>query len=394
MLPHLNAILHRKAAWVFSLRTVGAALIALVAAFALKLQQPQWAMMTVFIVSQPIAGMVISKGLFRLTGTLVGAVAAIAITATTRGVQWAFVVAIALWVAACTFAASMLRNPESYGAALAGYTAIIIALPAFGEQHLLLEFAVARCAEITLGIVCAGLASRFLRPQLARAALVDGLEKCIGDLARYAASALAGSEPAHLRAAQRKLIADTQALSAMRAHARLEAPSLVAHGRQSRHTIGQLMSCLSVINVLIAHPASSDASWRALSANLKDALDTMAADGLDDVAMLVGKLDAIGGEVARLKDTNWEVDPVGMMARLTLMGEFLESLKTALQGLAGLRTRSQGMKGDKTAPALLVHRDRNAAAINAVRAAIATTLMTSYWMATKHADAAAAAACL
>ncbi|MBQ9352505.1 FUSC family protein, partial [Phyllobacterium sp.] len=57
-----------RTAWVFALRTNVAALFALTAAFALNLQQPQWAMMTVFIVSQPIAGMVISKGLFRLAG--------------------------------------------------------------------------------------------------------------------------------------------------------------------------------------------------------------------------------------------------------------------------------------------------------------------------------------
>lgn len=391
MLRRIESIFHRKTAWVFSLRTVAAALIALVMAFALRLQQPQWAMMTVFIVSQPIAGMVISKGLFRLTGTLVGAIAAITITAATHDVQWAFVAAVALWVAACTFAASMLRNPESYGAALAGYTAIIIALPAFGEQHLLFEFAIARCTEITLGIVCAGLASRFFRPQLARAALVDGLEKCIGDLARYAANALGGAEHAELRAAQRKLIADTQALSAMRAHARLEAPSLVTHGRQSRHTIGQLMSCLSVINVLVAHRVSRDAAWRALRSDLKDVLDAMAADGLDDIRALLDRLAAIESKIAQLRERAWEDDPVGMMARLTLVGEFLDGLKAAMNGLAALRTRSQADKGDKEPPALLVHRDRNAAAINAVRAAIATTLMTSYWMATKHADAAAAA---
>ncbi|MBL7537656.1 FUSC family protein, partial [Escherichia coli] len=67
---------------------------------------------------------VISKGLFRLAGTLIGALAAMAITAATGDMRWLFVASIALWVALCTYAASMLRNPESYGAALAGYTAV------------------------------------------------------------------------------------------------------------------------------------------------------------------------------------------------------------------------------------------------------------------------------
>ncbi|RUZ64208.1 FUSC family protein, partial [Mesorhizobium sp. M7A.F.Ca.US.003.02.2.1] len=46
--------------WIFALRTVSAGLIALLAAYALKLDHPQWAMMTVFIVAQPVAGMVLA----------------------------------------------------------------------------------------------------------------------------------------------------------------------------------------------------------------------------------------------------------------------------------------------------------------------------------------------
>ncbi|MCE3543465.1 FUSC family protein, partial [Escherichia coli] len=95
---------------------------------------------------------------------------------------------------------------ESYGAALAGYTAVIIALPAFGHPHLLTEFAYARCTEIMLGIVCAGVASRFFQPQLARTALVEGLENCIADLARYTSDAIAGRDAGHLKASHRKLI--------------------------------------------------------------------------------------------------------------------------------------------------------------------------------------------
>eukprot|EP01132_Coremiostelium_polycephalum_P012317 gene12318-15052_t len=347
-----------RTAWVFALRTNVAALFALTAAFALNLQQPQWAMMTVFIVSQPIAGMVISKGLFRLAGTLIGALAAMAITAATGDMRWLFVASIALWVALCTYAASMLRNPESYGAALAGYTAVIIALPAFGHPHLLAEFAYARCTEIMLGIVCAGVASRFFQPQLARTALVEGLENCIADLARYTSDAIAGRDAGHLKTAHRKLIADTQALAAMRAHARLEAPSLVT---TLRDKLGVL-------------------------------LDDMARDfKVDAVEPWLGRVDIIAAEIAELKGRPWGDDSIGMMARLTLLGEFLDGLKATLNGLSALRSRSQYMAGSRKPPALPVYRDHNTALVNAVRAVVATALMTAYWMESRHADAAAAA---
>ena len=55
---------------IFSLKTFVAALLALYLAFWLGLDQPKWALMTVFIVSQPDSGLVLAKGFFRLLGTI------------------------------------------------------------------------------------------------------------------------------------------------------------------------------------------------------------------------------------------------------------------------------------------------------------------------------------
>ncbi|NNC00965.1 hypothetical protein HI113_44720, partial [Corallococcus exiguus] len=57
---------------IFSIKTFGAAMLALYIAFWLNLTQPSWAMLTAFVVSQPIAGMVVAKSLFRVVGTVVG----------------------------------------------------------------------------------------------------------------------------------------------------------------------------------------------------------------------------------------------------------------------------------------------------------------------------------
>ena len=57
----------------FALANTAAVLAALYVAFALDLERPYWAMFTVFIVANPIAGMVRSKGVYRFTGTFLGA---------------------------------------------------------------------------------------------------------------------------------------------------------------------------------------------------------------------------------------------------------------------------------------------------------------------------------
>ncbi|TIU46748.1 MAG: FUSC family protein, partial [Mesorhizobium sp.] len=172
--------------WIFALRTVSAGLIALLVAYALKLDHPQWAMMTVFIVAQPVAGMVLAKGFYRLLGTLAGGLAAIGITSLSGANPWLLVTLLALWIGVCTLVSSLLRNPEAYGAALAGYTAMIISLPALGQPIVVVDLAIARCAEIVIGIVCAGVTSRLILPKLAADAIISRLKRSILDLAEYA----------------------------------------------------------------------------------------------------------------------------------------------------------------------------------------------------------------
>jgi fusaric acid resistance family protein len=66
-----------------------------------------------------------------MIGTVVGAVAIVVLTAIFPQ-QRAFLVCLALWGAACALVASLVANFTSYAAALAGYTAAIIAADQLG----------------------------------------------------------------------------------------------------------------------------------------------------------------------------------------------------------------------------------------------------------------------
>jgi len=60
--------------WIFAAKTTASGLIALLVAFTLNLDQPYWALLTVFIVSQPLqSGQVLAKSLYRIIGTVIGA---------------------------------------------------------------------------------------------------------------------------------------------------------------------------------------------------------------------------------------------------------------------------------------------------------------------------------
>ena len=378
--------------WIFALRTVSAGLIALLAAYALELDHPQWAMMTVFIVSQPVAGMVLAKGFYRLLGTLAGGLAAIGITALFGTGPWLLVTALAVWIGLCTFVSSLLRNPEAYGAVLAGYTAMIIGLPSFGQPHLVLDLAFARCAEIVLGIVCAGLMSRLILPNLAGDAIIAKLKRSILDLAVYAGGAFSGGDAATLAGLHRDLLSEAQALGEMRAYARLEVPSLSTRAYPVRRTIGQLLSALSAARALNAHAAPKNAALIPVRTDLQALVGELASspDALDDTAPWVTRLDAIAGKARQLPEISalHGDDKVGTVTRLTIAADFADALTQVLRGLDALRSPAARAARGRRQPALVVHRDYHAAWRNAVRAALATLLVTAFWLTTKWSETA------
>ncbi len=187
----------------FAIKTLLAGGLALWCAFRFDLEQPQWALMTVLIVSQPLSGMVVAKGLFRLLGTLVGTAMSVLMIALFAQAPWLFLLAISLWLGLCTAASTSLRNHVSYAFVLSGYTVAIIGLPAVDQPLLVFEQAVARCTEICLGIICALRTARGVARQRAR--LSEEEERQVERWLAALASALEGTDPASMQARREEL---------------------------------------------------------------------------------------------------------------------------------------------------------------------------------------------
>ena len=146
----------------FGVRLWASVCLALYIAFWLELNNAYWAGTSAAIVCQPHLGASLRKGWYRLIGTLVGAVMSMLLTACFPQDRVLFLGGLALWGAACAFAATLLRNFASYSAALAGYTVAIVAgdlLGATGGVNADAAFllAVSRASEICIGIVSAGI---------------------------------------------------------------------------------------------------------------------------------------------------------------------------------------------------------------------------------------------
>src|ERR1700758_3230612 len=144
----------------YGLRLWAAVCLALFIAFWLELDNPYWAGTSAAVVCQLQLGASLRKGWFRMIGTVVGATLIVVLAAWFPQDRIGFLGFLALWGAICAFAATVLRNFASYSAALAGYTAAIIAADNLGAtggaSPDVFLLAVWRATEICIGIVCAG----------------------------------------------------------------------------------------------------------------------------------------------------------------------------------------------------------------------------------------------
>src|SRR6476619_3440226 len=145
----------------FGVRLWASVCLALFVAFWLELDNPFWAGTSAAIVCYPQLGASLRKGWFRMIGTVIGATMIVVLTAFFPQDRIAFLGLLALWGALCAFAATALHNFASYSAALAGYTAAIIAADTLGAtggaNTDVFMLAVWRASEICIGIVCAGI---------------------------------------------------------------------------------------------------------------------------------------------------------------------------------------------------------------------------------------------
>ena len=145
----------------FGLRLWASVCLALYVAFWLELDNAYWAGTSAALVCQPHLGASLRKGWFRMIGTLVGAVFIVVLTGLFPQNRFGFLIGLALWGGACALMATLLRNFAAYAAALAGFTAAIIASDQLGAtggpngQAFML--AVFRVSEIWIGIVSAGI---------------------------------------------------------------------------------------------------------------------------------------------------------------------------------------------------------------------------------------------
>src|SRR4051794_36172317 len=89
---------------IFGFNCYVASVAALFVAFSFELPNPWWAVITVFLTSQPsVEGAVWAKALFRVVGTVIGLIAALVIIPNLVDAPELMLIGLAAWLALCLF---------------------------------------------------------------------------------------------------------------------------------------------------------------------------------------------------------------------------------------------------------------------------------------------------
>ncbi|HLZ66272.1 MAG TPA: FUSC family protein [Aliidongia sp.] len=384
VLPRLLPSFGPKA-WFHALSTFAAAMLALYVAFALELDSPGSAVVTVLIVSSPLPGMVLSKGLWRMVGTLVGLLISIALIARFAQSPLAFIGALSIWLGLCTYVSSLLRHFRAYAAVLAGYTISLVALPALDDPNRIFDIATARIAVVAVGILSTALVKSMLVLEVGERRLKPAIEGALAATTGFAVQALdlVPGLPDRRRAVADRLVA-------------LD-PLILAAANESAATAQKAPAVRLLVSILI-HTVT-------LASSVRDALASLPVDGvvaaaitplrdqvrdllssLTNTAALLSPATAEALEAAHRTAIDLPTDMAVAIAPETLdilaLTARLEDIVEQLQLARDLlRSIEEGRTGRSVTP-VSYHRDQRAAVINGMRAALATLLAGCFWIAT------------
>lgn len=388
----------RHADLIFALKTFAASMLALVIALAMDLPRPYWAMATVYITSQPLAGATSSKAFFRVMGTLVGATMTVALVPNLINAPELLCLAIALWVGLCLYLSLLDGTPRSYVFMLAGYTVALIGFPSVSEPGAIFDTAVARLEEISVGIICASLVSTIVFPRSVAPAVAGRIDSWLLDARRLSQIVLLREGTNETRRGKRlNLATDIVEIDTLSTHLAYDQQT----DRNAVTGLGEIrlrmLMLLPVIASLEDRLAALGEEALRRQPELKRLLEDLAQWIVSDVSARqpAERIRAMIAERQSLLDdsASWErIIITSMLSRLRELVDLSRDCRTLTEAIAENRnvsTLDLAFRSEAGA-APVRHRDRGLALWSAAGAAVAILICCAFWIGTGWPDGASA----
>lgn len=380
----------------FTLKALLASAIALWLGFRLDLENPRWSVVSIFIVMQPEAGLVLEKGFYRILATLAGCVVSVAMVGAFAQYRELFLGVLALWLGVCVACSLRFRNYQAYAWALLGYTVTIVGLPAaYGNPDGVFAAAVARATEIGIGVACAGVVGALVFPRTSTARLRVRTRERFTEFMPYALSVFARADGPEIDAeAQNRMmeaLASQDAAMSAAAFENPHHPDFVVRVRRLNRSFLRLSTRIHLLLHLRRRlRAGGDAALNAaLDAQAVSLAETARTAG-DPVALR----DALRGARSRLfpDPSVTGAAAADLVAHTTLVSEFLDDAASHADAFSKLEEPLEA--GDAGEPPYVTTRvDGVLAAITGARATLTVALLSVFWIATEWPDGVFAIMC-
>jgi len=405
LLPHFSGkewktLLSQEGShWLFAFKTTLAALLALWISFRFQLTQPVTAVVTVFLLMQPQSGPVLTKSIYRILGTFSGAYFCLTLFSLFPQQRILFLTGLSVWIGLCTAGATLYRNFICYAFVLAGYTAAMVGMTNVANPYGFFDYAVGRCSEVMVGIICSGLVSDLLFPQSVRPAIHATLKQAYAQFTGFTHLVLSdrgrgqGSRPQFLRFINLALT-----IEAFRCSAYWEAAPLRKRQLGLRRLNADFMGMTTAaysLKQLIDRLAKSGSQAGALLDTLFAELDTTMVQFADtelslpmarsavrqlkcfDDGIPSRAVELLGGAGIESQDAaalDMETG-IALLRRLTgKWQDFLDQYQTILQPKQEIDEIRRTHFSPRTDPLI--------ALLNGIRAALAVFLVALFWIAT------------
>jgi len=370
--------------FLFSLSSLIAAAATLGIVFSASLPRPWWALLTVYVTAQPMAGAFRPKVLYRIGGILTGAVVTIALVPNLQNSPELLVLCMASWTGLCIYLAVLDRTPRAFLFQMAAFSSAVMSFPYLDDPASIFTTTVSRVEEMVVAILCVTAAHAFIQPWSATPVIRGRAQSFLGHASRWTAEALGSRHTALEQEHRRILAANVTELGMLAVHLPFDQRGAAA----TRQTVLALQEKLGAVLPLASAAANRLDLLRGLGP-LDPALDRL----VDDVtSWLIGATDApntIEQELVtrcRMLAARFEEQPdwAGLLAisACERMAGFIEAHEQSRLLVRGLGTRQLAAPREPAAgrPQFPLARDHGVAALAGLATAVAIGLYCFIWV--------------
>src|SRR5262249_1516261 len=160
-----------------AIKTALATVLAYGVALSMDWENAYWAAFAVAFCSLSTVGESLNKGLLRLSGTLLGSLAALTLIAMFAQDRWLFLIGMSIFVGFCTY--MMPGTSRWYFWYVAGFSVPLLALAGGSDPLNDFQTVITRSEETALGIVCYSLVFLLIWPTSSHEALENAVRQLV-----------------------------------------------------------------------------------------------------------------------------------------------------------------------------------------------------------------------